>query len=267
MITRWKSAALALPFVAGFAVLFALGIREPEGIIVTVHADASTKDQRIAIESRREKVKADLENFFASVETTSLARACGLRPPRNLRVDIYQNREQFLSQAARETLGTLENNGGYFNPNRMSIVLTSSDKASLQHEAMHALFHKQHQPMPLWLSEGLAVYFEKFKPNVRWGGLSERSKKKANEALKSDAVSVRDVLRASGAAFTGPDNSYYYALSAAIVAMLIEERQEDFERMVAKHGWQSEIPDSIFEQYFGENYNLQEKLTAYLGEN
>lgn len=267
MITRWKSAALALPFVAGFAALFAMGIHEPAGIVVTVHADASTPDQRIAIESRSEKVWDDLMNFFTSVETTSLAIACGLRRPKDLRVDIYENREQFESQAARETLNPLENNGGYFNSYRMSIVLTSADKASLQHEAMHALCYKSGRRMPRWLSEGLAVYFEEFKRKVRLGELSEVDRKQANEALKSNAVSVHDVLGASGAAFTGPDNTAYYAVSAAIVAMLIEERPKQFEEMVAKHGWHHEIPESIFGQYFGPDYNLELKLTAYLGEN
>jgi hypothetical protein len=114
--------------------------------------------------------------------------------------------------------------------------------------------------MPRWLAEGLAQYFEHYTAD-RLGGLSPH---RVEAALNAGAIDPRAVYESSGDAFRGGDNDRYYAVAAAMTAMLIETQPRAFGAYLADRRWEANLTYKKFESSFGENYNLASELTLYL---
>jgi len=124
---------------------------------------------------------------------------------------LLQSHEKLVDFGMQMEVADMSNNGGYFSPSTTSIAVIGADIEVLKHEIVHLLLHMSsntiNKPLPPWIDEGFAQYFEKY-PN--------------NHVLNAVEYmpSIEDIVAFGRADFSKPDNPIYYKSSLYLLTFL-----------------------------------------------
>lgn len=186
-------------------------------------------------------------------------------PPRPLVVVIFADRQRYEAFAARDLGAATDRVVGYYNlmTNRVTTFdLTGSAAlarpagqsaaragleilarpeaagmvATLVHEATHQMafntgLHRRLAPVPLWVSEGVATYFET--PDLAhdrgWKGIGNVNRRRLDRFLASHESGWADRIVRSDEPFRRPDEALdAYARGWALTFFLMQTRKSDF---------------------------------------
>lgn len=272
MRTRWKAAALAAPFVAGWLALF-VGGGAAERVFARLfvgknYADFSERGIWVvhpkgeAEQARREALKFD--DFMSRLQKSY--PEWQLERPRDLKVYLMTSHDDFKQFGEMETGARFEFNGGYFSPDKHQLVVIWSPNVavSLRHEGTHALFHDQE--LPRWLNEGLATFFEN--TTDQWlGRIDAEYKALAGRALRYPEFSLKRVLEARAADFQAEDNAVFYAVANVMVAFFLDgsdpNLRQEFIKFVgdkASGASEEKVPGGVSPD------DLKKRLLDFLGD-
>lgn len=119
--------------------------------------------------------------------------------------------------------------GGFYNPQDRRLVVRrqardAATRTVLRHEAVHAILHETVGPLPIWLNEGLAEYFEKLQPDAH----SVATAPEWTELLRGFDLAERvdlldNALSADHVRFHGADVEAMYASSWALTSHLMRD--------------------------------------------
>lgn len=196
-------------------------------------------------------------------------RHAGLDLPgaeRPLVVVVFADRERYEAFAAGDLGAAADRVVGYYNllsnrvttydltgrdgpggrggsPGRAGLEILASPEAgglvsTLVHEATHQMafnagLHRRLAPVPLWVSEGIATYFET--PDLAsgrgWRGIGGVNRPRADRIVAAGRAPRLGALIADDAPFRDPDTALdAYAASWALTAMLVQTRKAEFVR-------------------------------------
>jgi len=186
-------------------------------------------------------------------------------PPRPLLVVIFADRQRYEAFAARDLGAAADRVVGYYNlmTNRVTtfdltgsaglprppgqaaaragLEILSSPEASgmvstLVHEATHQMafnggLHRRLAPVPLWLSEGVATYFET--PDLGsergWKGIGNVNAPRLERFLKTYRAGTLEQIVRSDEPFRHPDEALdAYSRAWAVTFFLIQTRKAAF---------------------------------------
>lgn len=187
-----------------------------------------------------EALAAEFDRFVESI--TGPTSRFGLAPPdREVRLMLFEKREDF-ERLGGTLLGViLENNGGCYLRATMEIALVFDSRSveavypDIRHEATHLVFdiNSGEAGLSPWLSEGLACWHERQAPG---GARESKLLPIALRAARSDRrLGLRALLGAGQDVFRQADNERAYAASEAIVSYLLEGAPEDRRRRFVDH--------------------------------
>lgn len=150
-------------------------------------------------------------------------REFGLRPPeRLLRLMLLEEKDLhgYSRVAANDELKW---NGGFFDPERLEIVLLAGDVRGLTHEGTHLLFAvAAPRGISSWLDEGLACTYEH----------------RGLRRPRGPAPNVTAVVRAGPKDFTSEENDTHYRNAELLVTWLLDAAEppvrEAFVRFVRR---------------------------------
>jgi len=186
--------------------------------------------------------------------------------PRPLVVVVFADRERYEAFAAGDLGAAADRVVGYYNllsnrvttfdltgrdapggrggsAGRAGLEVLASPEASglvstLIHEATHQMafnsgLHRRLAPVPLWVSEGVAAYFET--PDLAsgrgWRGIGGVNRPRADRFIASTRPGRLGPLVTDDAAFRHPDSALdAYAGGWALTAYLIQTRKSDYVR-------------------------------------
>ncbi|MFM1902875.1 MAG: hypothetical protein RLZZ440_775 [Planctomycetota bacterium] len=186
-------------------------------------------------------------------------------PEQPLVVVIYADKRAYEADAAGDLGGAAGRVAGYYNllSNRVTTFdLTGSDLlaadrgrpsgrvgleilsspaatgliATLVHEATHQLafnsgMHRRLAPVPLWVSEGIAMYFETpdLKNDRGWTAVGAVNRPRLDHFLKSYRPGCVAAIVGDDAAFRSPDQALdCYATAWAVCHHLLQTRKSEF---------------------------------------
>jgi hypothetical protein len=211
-------------------------------------------------------------------------------PPRPLVVVIFADRAAYEAHAARDLGTASERVVGYYNMlgNRVTTFdLTGTDGvpraagrprgstsleilaspaaaglvSTLVHEATHQMafncgMHRRLAPVPLWVSEGIATYFET--PDLEttrgWRGIGKVNRPRLDHFLGTHRPGDLQALVASDERFRGADGPLdAYATAWAVTTHLLETRKGDFiaylKTLAAKRPLAADSPADRFREF------------------
>lgn len=156
----------------------------------------------------------------------------GIVLDRTIRIDavVVADRATF-DRLRGEAAPRLAAIGGFYNPADRRLVVRrqardAGTRMVLRHEAVHAILHESVGPLPIWLNEGLAEYFEHLgsdahsvTPAPEWLGVLRAF----DLAERIDLLD--NALRADHERFHGADVEAMYASSWAITSYLMGDSQ------------------------------------------
>ncbi len=211
-------------------------------------------------------------------------------PPRPLVVVIFADRRAYEAHAAEALGGAAGRVAGYYDmlSNRVTTYdLTGSDAltaargrragstglailsspeaaglvATLVHEATHQLafnagLHRRLAPVPVWVSEGIATYFET--PDLQnargWKGIGEVNLPRLDRFLAASRPGVLESIVRADDAFRNPDAALdAYATAWATTHHLLQSRKAEFVayigRLAAKRPLQEDSPEERMAEF------------------
>jgi len=184
-------------------------------------------------------------------------------PPRPLVVVIFADRRAYEAHAAVALGAAAGRVAGYYDllsnrvttydltgsdtvagsrrPGTIGLTIRSSPQAAglvatLVHEATHQLafnagLHRRLAPVPLWVSEGIATYFETpdLQHNRGWKGIGEVNGPRLERFLQGHQPGMLERLIRDDEPLRQPDTALdAYAAAWAVTHYLLQSRREDF---------------------------------------
>ena len=145
-------------------------------------------------------------------------------------------------------------NGGYFYADRGEIAVIMDhtedrDRRVLYHEMTHVLLAQEgpNARWSPWLEEGLAITFEMF------DGKSDSPVDPAHaRAVMKDLIPLQEFLSADPEKFSPGHRRLYYLESHLLVAFLLKEHREAFEKYRAEEREDGAIDFGRFAHHFGD---------------
>ena len=223
-------------------------------------------------------------------------------PHRPLVVIIFADRQAYEAHAARDLGAAADRVAGYYNllSNRVTTYdLTGSDAlgpdrgrrpgataaailaspaaaglvSTLVHEATHQLafnggLHRRLAPVPVWVSEGIATFFET--PDVTsprgWRGVGEVNPPRLERFLAGHYPGLIEKIIRSDEGFRDPDEALdCYAAAWAVTHHLVRTRKRDFvaylDLLAGKQPLETDSPEQRlreFREAFGEPAEIEQ---------
>ncbi|RME84556.1 MAG: hypothetical protein D6785_05415, partial [Planctomycetota bacterium] len=173
------------------------------------------------------------------------------KPKYHINLIFLDSHLDFRKFAVKELEKDLAFNGGYFNPLTGDIALVlgkdpAKNLRGLRHELTHYLLNRGGNMFasgfPAWLSEGLAIYFEKVEPDLEpwiYQTVGEENR----------ILPIAEVLSFSRADFSALGNRKAYAYSALLVYLISQEPK--FWNYLQETRWGRKKTLEDFYSYFG----------------
>jgi hypothetical protein len=149
-----------------------------------------------------------------------------------LNIRIFQEREAYKQYAASAGRRSSANAGGFYTTSTNEVVTHQypDDKTTLRvlrHESLHVIMAGIiGTGAPLWLNEGLAVYFEQLYVAAQYGEVAANPAwlAVANEALgRGYPATLRNLLTLKADAwYDSPEAQSHYSLAATLVFFLLD---------------------------------------------
>jgi hypothetical protein len=186
----------------------------------------------------REELRTDVLAVLAIME-----RALGVTLDRAMRIDALVVADPVAFAALRgDMLPSQGSIGGFYSARDRRLVVQRAPRAELtramlRHEAVHAIAHEAIGPLPMWLNEGLAEYFERLDPRAggaRVGAAGEWLLLLDAMALDERLALFDRALAAEHDGFHGPEHEAMYAAAWALVSYLMgdAERRAQLRRLL-----------------------------------
>ena len=229
-------------------------------------------------------------------------------PQKPLIVVIFADRQRYETFAARDLGAAADRVVGYYNlltnrvttfditgsdavarrpatsPGRAGLEILASPEAAglistLVHEASHQMafncgMHRRLAPVPVWLSEGVATFFETPDPGGRgWRGIGGVNRPRLEKFLSTYRPGVLEAIVIDDTPFREADSAIdAYARAWALTAFLAQTRKADLVRylhsIAAKDPLGDDGPETRREDFvaaFGvEPRELEEPLLKFL---
>jgi hypothetical protein len=269
--------ALVLPAVKGCRERQVLG----EGYVFAEAGRIRIAVPREAGEPLAKAVASDFEKFTTALYK-EYGEPLGLRPVRDtITIRVFASHADLVKFAAREMRQDASHVGGFYDPASWSIALTLLPPRDLLlmlfHEATHLVMDRSAEAgepqWSVWLSEGLAVYFEQTSVQggrLRLGGASRRDARLVLAyAARRAHVPLRTLVRGGRELFRGPLGSLCYREAGLLVAFLLDgaggRHRQAFFRYCDLERRPGPCPPTALEQYLGTSLDaLENDWLAYL---
>ncbi len=149
-------------------------------------------------------------------------------------------------------------------------ILSSPEAAGLVATLVHEATHRRLAPVPVWVSEGIATYFET--PDLRnsrgWRGIGEVNGPRLERFLGAYRPGILEALIRSDQAFRDPDTALdAYAVAWATTHHLLQTRKPDlagYLRLLAvKQPLADDPPEERLRQFqaaFGDPAELEQEV-------
>lgn len=194
-------------------------------------------------------------------------------PPYKTAMALFITQEAFSKYASRETESAFVNNGGYFSPLSGDIALTITDdgeigRKGVRHEVAHYIFSRGGgalgSGLAPWLSEGLAVFFERANLDDPLEKVDIDPKEVLFAASQAEILPLPEIVDFNQKEFSQMGNSRVYGYSYLLVYFLWARGPKTFWKYVEKARWGKDKKYQQFLKTFGPEKELLDDWKAFM---